>query len=494
VTSDIAKREGAAYARMGDVERCAYAGALLRRTWYARIMLGEDVSDKLVERGYAVARDQQVPAWVAGDDAVSTAIFIGGRGAGKTRCASGYFVPEILERENYRLGILGPDFKVSVGVCMKGRSGIKTLIEAFDPSLIKKFDEVKNILTLVNESMVFCYSSINPQSIEGEEIHDYRVDEVAELSGAGGDNCVWKARAEPCVRLPGDHGEPTRVIFTGTPAATQLVADLHGYCADFPDEYRWTQLATRDNIDNLDAAKVERMYREAGDSLFAKMKLEGHLILESPNALLSEEDLAHIRVEAGEARHLAVGNADLVRMYVDANHSDDKKSDECGIMVASRHNGNVRIHADASCRFGPKGWGERIIDVLIAYPEISEIGVEDDKSLVIEVVENVLRDNLRAVGRPIKIIKLRHNNKSKKVRADPVAVEYQLKHVLHDPSSRTPAWADLSSLEWQWKSWNPKDSKAKSPDRVDAAVYAVTDLLLREAGSTTFYRAGGTLQ
>ena len=494
MTSDVARQEGAAYARMDDEERCAYAGALLRRTWYARTMLGESVADRLVDQGYAVARSQQVPAWVAGDDGVSTHIFCGGRGAGKTRCASGYIVPELLERPNLRVGILGPDYKVSSGVCLKGRSGIKTMIEAFDKTLIRKFDEVKNILTLVNGSIVFCYSSINPQSIEGEEFHLYWVDEVAELSGVGGDECIWKKRAEPGIRLVGDRGEPTRVIFTGTPAASPLIADLHGYCSEFPDEYRWTQLATRDNIANLDASKVERMYREAGDSLFAKMKLEGHLILESPNALLSEADLAHIRVEAGEARHLAVGRADLVRMYVDANHSDDKKSDECGIMVASRHGAHVRIHADASCALGPKGWGERIIEVLIAYPEISEIGVEDDKSLVIEVVENVLKESLRAVGRPIKIIKLQHKNRSKKVRADPVAVEYQLKHVLHDPSSRTPEWADLSSLEWQWKSWNPKDKKAKSPDRVDAAVYAVTDLLLRESGPTTFYRAGGSFR
>lgn len=395
-----------------------------------------------------------------------------------TRCATGFIAPEILERPNTRAGILSVDFKVSVGVGIKGRSGIKTIIESFDPTLITKFDEVKNILYLVNGSRVMCYSSEYPRSIEGEEFHLYWVDEVAEVMGAGGDQCIWRKRAEPGIRLIGDKNEPIRKIITGTPEATELIIDLHESTEKYPAAYSWSQLATRDNIENLDEVMVEQMYDQADEnSDFYRAKLEGELILESPNALLSETDFSTIRVSVGEDRFLHPEQMDIVAMAVDASHADDKKSDECGIIIGGKKDRHAYVFADASMRGGPKAWGERIIEGLIAFPEIDQIAVEDDKSLVIEVVERVLRDELRRIGRPVKVIPMPHQNKSKKVRAEPVAVEYQLKHVLHAPSQRRPGWG-LQRYEQQWKSWNPKTAK-KSPDRVDAGVYLVTFLLLR---------------
>lgn len=407
-----------------------------------------------------------------------------------TRLAAGWFIPEMLTRPGYRLGVLGPDFKVSVGVCIKGKSGIHTLLTAFDSSLIHKFDEVKNILTLVNGSQAFCYSSEYPKSLEGPEHMGYWVDEVAELHGQGGDNCIWRKRAEPGIRLVGANGEPVRKIITGTPEATPLIKDLHDSTEKYPQRYYWTRLATRDNIANLDADQVEQLYEEAGTSQFGKMKLEGHLILSSPHALLSDADLSQIRVDPAEDRHRTPEKCQEVVLVVDANHSEDKKSDECGIHVMGRYGRYAHVFADCSTGDGPKAWGERIIAALAAYPEIDKVVVEDDKSLVIDVVERVLRDELREIGRPIKVHPIHHRNRSKKQRADPVAVEYQLKHVLHDPCPRTPQWADLTLLEWQWVSWNPKDPKAKSPDRVDAVCYGVEYLLLARDAGESFHSPG----
>lgn len=494
--ADRAREAAERYARIEDpVEKCLFAGELMFRTIYAGVAQPDRYEDLLAKRRCA-RMPQQVPPWLLpGKEDVQTWIACGGRGAGKTYLATSWIVPEALRRPNLRVGVLGPDFTVSVNVGIKGPSGIKTRIEAFDKSLIARWDDVKNELFLINGSQIKCFSSDSQKNIEGHEFHLYWVDEVAELRGQGGDNCIWRKRAEPGIRLLGENGEPTRAILTGTPEATPLYKDLHDSWEEAPDEYEWTQLATRDNIGNLDQKKVKRMYREAGDSLFAKMKLEGHLILESPNALLNEMDLSKIRVGAGDARHRTPEDMDTVVLVVDANHSDDKKSDECGIIVAGRRKRSddariAHIFADASIGEGPKKWGERIIEALIAYPEIDQVVVEDDKSLVIDVVERVLREDLQRIGRPIKVVPIHHKNRSKKQRADPVAVEYQLQHVLHDPCPRVPAWASMTALEWQWVSWNPKDKKAKSPDRVDAAVYAGTHLLLVGRATDSFHAPG----
>lgn len=509
-----AREAAAKYARMSPEERCVFAGEMMFRRVYARVVDPDNV-DYLLECRVcnkrpsetilnqfgnptckdgrsacypkrAVAREDQTPPWVSDPDTtINHFTALGGRGSGKSFSATGWFIPDTLRRVDYRMGILGPDTGISVGVGISGPCGFKTVIEAFDKSLIYKHDEQKNILYLANGSRIKSLSTENLKTIEGPEYHGYWLDELAELRGQGGENCVWRKRAEPGVRLIGANGEPTRRIATGTPDATPLIKWLHDQTKKYPNRYAWSTLATKDNEANVD--NVEQRYEEAIDpktgklNRYGKAKLDGQLILESEKALLNEEELAAVRVDALEDRHRSPEQMDVVILAVDTNHSGDKKSDECGIQVIGRRKWDddpriAHVFADASTDGGAKVWGERIIEALVAYPEIDEVIVEDDKSLAIDVLERVLRDDLQRIGRPIKIVPMPHGNKSKKQRADPVAVEYQLKHVLHDPSRRTPQW-DFEALEWQWVSWDPTDA-TKSPDRVDACVYGIHYLLI----------------
>lgn len=518
--TDQARDAAARYAKMDGVEKCAFAGELIRRMWFARVYQPDAVEElerckvcgapkytgldpnAEMPRCFAegrqcvsnrpVAREQQIPPWMRDPinwADVSTWILCGGRGSGKSRSGNGYTMPEMLLRPETRTAYLGPDFKVSVGVMITGKSGLKTLLEQFDPSLIYKWNEVKNVLTLVNGSIVNCLSSKEPGSIEGPEYHISWCDELAELLGQGGDNCVWRKRLEPGVRLVGPNGEPPKHLMSGTPEATLLWKDMHDSFEQYPTDYQWQTLATRDNIANLDRKKTQRLYREAEGTSFAQQKLEGHLILESPHALLSEEDLVRVRLVPGSPEWVTPEMCEEVVVVVDANHSDNKKSDECGIVVMGLYRGKVYTFADASIGGGPKAWGERIIEVLKVFPEIDKIVVEDDKSLVLDVVEKVLKESLEDIGRPIKVEPIYHNNKSKKERADPVAVLVQVKRILFAFCPRVGDW-NFTLLDWQWKSWNPKDPKAKSPDRVDAHVYGGTYFLLVGRQSDSFFVPG----
>lgn len=522
-----AREARAAYAAMSPEEKCVFAGNLMEQTIFARVYQPDRVDSLLRcriclrkpsecvlnENGHplctrhgggvckpknAVARPEQIAPWrldPEGSGSIRTWTAMGGRGSGKSFIATSEYTPDALKRADMRIGVLGPDFGVSVRVGMKGPAGFQTRIEAFDKDLVWKYDEVKNILYLANGTRIFALTTENPKSIEGPEYHAYWCDELAELRGQGGDNCIWRKRAEPGVRLVGDRGEPIRKIMTGTPEATPLIRDLYESTEKYPERYAWSTLATKNNVANIDEENVKQAYREAtgedGElNRYGIAKLEGVLILESPNALLNDAEIAAIKVAPADPRHRRPEDMDVVVLAVDSNHSDDKKSDECGIQVIGKRKREddpriAHIFADASLPGGPKKWGERIIEALIAFPMIDVVVVEDDKSMVIEVVERVLRDELQRIGRPITVVPIQHGNKSKKQRADPVAVEYQLKHVLHDPDTRMPSWK-LKELEWQWTSWNPL-VKTKSPDRVDAAVYGVTYLLIAGREVDSFY-------
>jgi len=479
-----AEEFAARYARMSAVERSFVIGDILRKQWYARIY-NPQLVDRLTEKGVPVARESQIPAWLLGKDSVRTHIWSAGRGAGKTKAIATYYAIECLTRPGIRAAILAPGFRESEQTDVLGKSGVKTIIDSFDKSLIHRWDGLKHILYFANGSRIDAYSSEYPKSMRGPEFHIAWIDEVADL--ANPIQCFRKI-LEPAVRLD-DDGHPSRILITGTPAATELIADLYKKVDEFPDRYAWTTMATRDNISNLDTATVEQLYAESDGTDFQKAELDGILILESPNALLTNTDLARVKIDTDDKRHCSPAGADEVILAVDANHSDDAKSDECGIIVMGKKGIRAHVFADASTGGGPKAWGDRIVDALVAYPEIDDLVVEEE-GLVIEVVESLLEKRAEDIGRPIKIKKMKHGNKSKKVRADPVAVQYKLMRVLHDPCNRVAEWSDLSALEWQWRSWDPKaKGKArKSPDRLDADVYGATYLLLRGREPDHFYR------
>lgn len=500
------------YNKLSDVERCYVVGLAIRNTWFARVYQPDKV-EELTEKFRAdklnripVARWNQIPRWLwpsemldPGEDAseIRTQVFMGGRGSGKSSTASYDMASDALMRPAFRGGILGPTFSVSVGVGMFEESGIQTIIKKIDPTLIKNWNDVKKVLTLINGSTIECYSSDAPKSIEGHQFHRYWVDEVVEVIGQGGSDCVYRKRIEPGVRLLGAGGEPIRKTITGTPGASPLVRDLHDSWQESPDEYAWTQLATRDNEANLDSGMVRQLYKRAEkDPYFKRTALEGNLILESPRALLTMADIEAIRItDPRDPRHRDVSECRRLEMFVDSNHSEDKKSDLCGIIVAGlcKHPDRKRMHvfADASTPEGPHGWGLRIIAVLKAYPEIKTVWYEDDKSMVGIVIGKVLTEHMQELGRVVKCKPMHHGNRSKLKRADPASVEYKLEHVLHDPCHRVREWADLSELEYQWTAWDPALSgpKAKSPDRLDAAVYGVERNLLGDIRQTTYWSA-----
>lgn len=512
MTASKSARAAAEYAKLPDVERCAMAGRLMRETWYAYVYRPDDYERLLAAK--LCLRPNQIPAWVYKDiddesrvpehlqredfNRVRTQVFIGGRASGKTFAANAYWIVELLERPEMRLEVLGPSFGVSSGVTIIGRSGIKTLIDKFDKSLIVKFDEVKYILHLVNGSKVFCKSSEYPKSVEGPEYHALQVEEPAELMNAGGENCIYRKRAEPGVRLVGDKGEPIRKIVSGTPEATDLIKDLWDSHERSPKRYAWSQLSMRENEANLDQETVDQLYEESSAE-FVETKLDGVLKLSSPHALLNDTQIAAIRLTESDERHREPEQLDEVILAIDTQSADDKKSDECGIAVmgvstepelSGKLAKRARVLADASCSGGSTKWGVRIVEVLVAYPEIVEVCVEDE-GFATDVVTRVIEDAMETIGRPITIKKMPHGNKSKKVRADPIAGMYQVKRMYHDPCSRTPQWASLAKLEFQWVSWNPKKTGpgVKSPDRVDAVVYGGTRLLLRDRNPDSFFSA-----
>ncbi|MGI4802892.1 MAG: phage terminase large subunit [Janthinobacterium lividum] len=147
---------------------------------------------------------------------------------------------------------------------------------------------------------------------------------------------------------------------------------------------------------------------------------------------------------------------------------EDTRSDEIGIVVAGRDAaGRAYVLEDASGRYSPKGWGDRVIE---AFDTWDADKIVAERNYGGAMVESTVRTS-RATA-PVEVIS---TSRGKHVRAEPVAALYEQHKVWHLGS--------FPDMEEQLMNFSASGYQgAKSPDRADAMIYALTELLI--GGST----------
>jgi len=145
-------------------------------------------------------------------------------------------------------------------------------------------------------------------------------------------------------------------------------------------------------------------------------------------------------------------------------------SDEIGIIVAGvGQDGLGYVLADYSCRLSPQGWGRRAVE---AYHHFSADLIVAEKNFGGAMVEHVIKTVDKNV--PVKLVTA---SRGKAVRAEPIGALYEQGKIYHN--------GFLKELEDQMLYMTPSGYVGEgSPDRADALVWALTELML---GSTRSY-------
>ena len=181
---------------------------------------------------------------------------------------------------------------------------------------------------------------------------------------------------------------------------------------------------------------------------------------EVPGALWKRETLDRGRVQLAPdtIRRVAVG--------IDPAVTSTEQSDETGIIVAGvDHNHHGYVMADCSGIYSPAAWADRALKAYYDY-DADWIIAEDNNGG--EMVESTLR-----ARDPNARIKRVHASRGKAARAEPISAFYEQGRVHHVGS--------FYALEDQLCSWVPV-SASRSPDRLDALVWCMTELLLGGIG------------
>jgi phage terminase large subunit-like protein len=268
-------------------------------------------------------------------------------------------------------------------------------------------------------------------------------------------------------------GERPRVVVTTTPKPTKLLRSL---IEREGDDVVVVRGSTFDNSANLAPGFLQAIRERYEGTRLGRQELYAELLTDTVGALWNYELIEAARID--EAR---LAGADIVRIVVaiDPAVSAGEAADEAGIIVAARDaGGHAYVLGDLSGRMGPIEWARTAV---AAYRHTGADRVVAEVNNGGAMVEATLRMVDPAVS-----YRAVHASRGKAVRAEPVAALYEQGRVHH-----VGAFPQLEDQMCGFTADFDRRIAGYSPDRVDALVWAITELLVAPAGGGVTFGALG---
>ena len=363
---------------------------------------------------------------------------LAGRGWGKTKAGAEWVRKRASAHRFGRIALIGATAADVRDVMIEGESGI---LAVCSPAQRPAYEPSKRRLTWPNGTIATAYSADEPDRLRGPQHSDAWCDEI----------CAWRyPEAWDQLRFGLRLGTDPRAVVTTTPRPTRLVREL---LADPTTVV--TRGATHENRANLPTSFLDKIVQTYEGTRLGRQELYAEVLEDTPGALWTRDRLESLRVrEAPELRTIVIG--------VDPAVSMGSESAETGIVVAGigREDGHGYVLDDRSGRYSPDGWAQRVVnafDTHLANRVVAEANQGGD--LVV--------NNLHTARRTLPVLKV-HATRGKRTRAEPVAALYEQGRIHHV--------GYFGALEDQMCTWEP--SLSDSPDRVDALVWALTELMV----------------
>jgi phage terminase large subunit-like protein len=436
----------------------------------------------------------------------------GGRGSGKTWTASNHIfeltatMPFTPENRTIRVALIGETFDDVKGTMIEGRSGLLSVVPedmvlAWNRSLGELIVELPQSAAVPErrEIRFTTYTSERPDKLRGPEFHCAWIDEPAKFKDADEDplkagttfsNLVMTLRA----------GTAPHLVVTGTPTACPLVR----YFNSHPDAVV-THMTSLENWENLPANFQAEISRLAPTSRTARQEIYAEILDDNPDALFFQSVIDETRW-IGEPPYDDLTFSEVIGW--DPSVSSGEDADEAGIMLAGwtaeyRPDGRqvgegyrppqAYLLEDLSGHYTPTEQTRIVIKTLLER-RVGDLVFESNQGadfvltqihneLATQTIEPPIRRDLRSKSARYGAIKRYrfkvvlesgepwsftvsaiHAQHGKQLRAEVAAMKYDHGQVHHPPDG-------LVELEKEMTSWNPLGKK--SPNRVDAAVYAL---------------------
>ena len=251
-------------------------------------------------------------------------------------------------------------------------------------------------------------------------------------------------------------GIGSMILTTTTPTPINIIKKLYNKVVEEKDPlYYITTGSTFENAANLDPNYLKSLKEAYFGTIYYEQEVLGKIIFSSDNALFKRDDLEKNRVSKEELPEL-----EKVCVAVDPATSNNKSSDLTGIVVAGKDkDGHIYILADRSLKGSPADWASVVVDCYFEFNADYCVYESNQGGLMVEQTLNSYHKSL-----PLKSVVARKN---KLIRGEPVSLISQ--------QGKLHLVGNFPQLEQQMIEYD--GTQKKSPDRLDAMVYAALEMI-----------------
>ena len=397
--------------------------------------LTEEEAEDLLYDWTVWARPHQLPPpgeWL-------TWMILTGRGWGKTRTGSEWVISEAKKGATH-IALIGQT-KADVRDTMI-ELGPASILKVSNPKFYPKYESSKRRIIWPNGCVGTIYSGDEPDQVRGPSHDRAWIDELAKFKypKAIWDNLMFGLR----------EGEDMRILITTTPRPIPIIKRLIEDPNTIP-----IRGSTFENKDNLPKKYFDYVIAPYIGTRLGKQEIEGQILEDNPNALWTRKIIEDNRVsKAPKLMRIVIA--------VDPEATANEKSSETGIIAGGiSEEGQAYILNDASIKGTPDQWGNAVVTEYFKFGADRIVGEVNNGGDMIEYVikscdPNVSYKSVRAT-------------RGKYIRAEPVSALYEQRKIHHV--------GYFAELEDQLCEWVPGD---KSPDRLDALVWLITEMMLDE--------------
>jgi phage terminase large subunit-like protein len=364
-----------------------------------------------------------------------------GRGEGKTWTGANWSHEQAKAQPGSIGHLVAPTAADTRDVMVQGPSGI---LATAPPGFRPVYHPSNRRLDWPNGSSALLFSADEPERLRGPQCAWGWADEVAAWRYAESwDQLLFGLRM----------GAQPRLVVTTTPKPVRVLREILSRADTVVSRGR-----TADNRANLAPTFLTTVVAKYEGTRLGRQELDGELLEDMPGALWTRTRIDSSRVAAAPAlRRVVVG--------IDPAASSNERSDETGIVVAGLGtDGHGYILADGSGRYAPLAWARQALALYATHGGDRLVAeVNNGGEMVTQTIHTV------QAGAPVKAV---HASRGKRTRAEPISALYEQGKVHHVGT--------FPDLEDQMCTWIP-DVTEDSPDRMDALVWALTELMVGPA-------------
>lgn len=394
-----------------------------------------------------------------------------GRGWGKTVAISKYVNAEAASGRAMLIGLAAQDEDNCVKLQVEGPSG---LIATAPPWFKPEWHVSDLMLVWPNGARAYVRTPEVPGKIRGLEYHLSWLCELQSWPVATRDEAYSNFLLSTRLGY-------ARIVWDSTAKKRHpLLKKLLANCERAPELHFVVRGATHENAISLGDGYIERLEQEMGGTARGREELLGEMLEETEGALVRGEWIERNRRAPAYCARQVIG--------IDPAVTSRAGSDLTGIVIAGlAADGKALVFADHSGKHSPSEWATIVLDEYAARKcELVIVETNKGGSLLVQNLRASAKDrhldvvvlgkDERAPGHHARTVHVRevYGRGAKEDRAQPVATSYERNRVCH-------VGTGLGDLEETLTTWEPTPG-AKSPDRLDALVYCVVELL--ELGAT----------